>query len=213
MNLLSASNIAFTDPLFHYPMSFIELFGVIFNALCVWLIAKKNIHTWWTGIIGSALFIVMFWECALYSDAILNGYFVITGFYGWWIWNKETTVEHVPVSWSSGKEIGMWFGIFVIASALWGFFMTKANHLLPGIFTQPAAFPYMDGAILMASFVAQWLMTKRRIECWVYWVVIDVFSIYMYWVKELKFTSVLYVVFLGMATYGLIHWNRNRETV
>lgn len=91
--------------------------------------------------------------------------------------------------------------------------MTNANTLLPKIFTQPAAFPYVDGAILIASFIAQWLMTKRRIECWIYWIVIDVFSIYMFWVKDLKFTSILYVAFLGMATYGLVNWIRNRDSV
>lgn len=213
MNILSVSAVAFTDPIFHYKMSFIELFGVIFNALCVGLIARKNIHTWWTGIIGSLLFITMFWECALYSDAILNGYFVVTGFLGWYMWNKETTKERVPVSWSSKREILFWVSIFAVCSVSWGYFMTKANHLLPSIFTQPAAFPYMDGSILMASFVAQWLMTTRRIECWVYWIVIDIFSIYMYWVKDLKFTSILYVSFLIMATYGLVNWYRNRESV
>lgn len=212
MNLLSISNIAFTDPLFNYPMSYIELFGVIFNALCVWLIAKKNIHTWWTGIIGSVLFVSMFYQCALYSDAILNIYFVVTGFIGWWMWNKETTSDNVPVTWSSKKEIGIWSGVFVVATILWGTFMTKANTIFPSIFTQPAAFPYIDGGILVASFIAQWLMAKRRIECWVYWIAIDVVAIYVYWMKDLKFTSILYVSFLVMATYGLVNWFKNRSS-
>lgn len=211
MNLLSISNIAFTDPLFNYPMSYIELFGVIFNALCVWLIAKKNIHTWWIGIVGAVLFVSMFYQCALYSDAILNIYFVVTGFIGWWMWNKETTSDNVPVVWSSKKEIGLWAGVFVVATILWGTFMTKANAIFPSIFTQPAAFPYIDGGILVASFIAQWLMAKRRIECWVYWIAIDVVAIYVYWMKDLKFTSILYVSFLVMATYGLVNWLKNRN--
>lgn len=131
MDFFSISNIAFTDPIFHYKMSFIELFGVIFNALCVGLIAKKNIHTWWVGIIGSALFITMFWECALYSDAILNGYFVITGFIGWWMWNKETTATSVPVEWSGKRESIAWIVIFAITAIAWGFIHDERQYSTP----------------------------------------------------------------------------------
>jgi nicotinamide mononucleotide transporter len=210
---LDINTIAFT--VINYPMSYIEFFGVLFNLACVILVARKKVITWPIGIVGSVMFIVLFWQIALYSDAILNGYFVITGFMGWWMWSKKPDPLKIDTKpeykYSDGGHLILGVLVTAIASVLWGSFMKHANGFLPNIFTAPAGYPMWDGAILMASFMAQWLMMKKRTECWVYWIVIDVASITLFWVKDIRFTSILYMGFLGLATYGLTRWHKNSK--
>lgn len=206
LDLLNINNTAFT--VMSYPMSYLELLGVIFNLACVILVARKNILTWPVGLIGAGLFITMFWQIQLYSDAILNGYFVITGIMGWVMWNRQAKEPAVKVQYGFSGRTTLIYTVLatLLLTLLWGSFMAQAHMLLPSVFTQPAAYPMWDAAILMASFIAQWLMMRKRTECWVYWIAVDLMAIALYWIKDIKFTSGLYVVFLGMATYGLIHW-------
>lgn len=209
MNFLDINKILFT--VLGYPMSYIEFFGVLANALCVWLVAKKKIATWPIGIVGAILFMVMFWQIQLYSDAIMQVYYVVTGFYGWYFWNKtknDTTQD--TYKFSSPVSIYMWAVLTISVAFGWGMFMSNAHTYLPSIFTYPAAFPYTDAGILVASFVANWLMIKKRIECWIYWVLIDIVSIYVYFAKGVVFTSILYFAFLIMASNGLRLWMKNR---
>ena len=213
--LLDINNIAIT--VMSYPMSWLELFGVLFNLACVILVARKHISTWPIGIVGSLLFIDMFWQIALYSDAILNLYFVVTGFMGWWMWHKEKPATGVEARgkteyrYSHTGQVLMWVLVTAIASLVWGSLMKHAHGTLPWLFTQQAAYPMWDGAILMASFAAQWLMMKKRTECWVYWIVIDIASITLYWVKDVKFTAILYMIFLGIAIHGLTVWHKSSK--
>ena len=210
MNFLDINKILFT--VLGYQMSYIEFFGVLANALCVWLVAKKKIATWPIGIIGAVLFMVMFWQIQLYSDAIMQVYYVATGFYGWYFWNKtknDTTKD--TYKFSSATSIYMWAVLTISVAFGWGMFMSSAHTYLPSIFTNPAAFPYTDAGILVASFVANWLMIKKRIECWIYWILIDIVSIYVYFAKGVIFTSILYCAFLIMASLGLRMWMKNRK--
>lgn len=211
LSLFDINNTAFM--VMSYPMSWLELMGVLFNLACVILVARKHISTWPIGIVGAMLFILMFWQIQLYSDAILNLYFVITGFMGWWLWWKTPGAkdETSTYSFSSKPMLLTWALVTAVAAVLWGSFMKHAHDMLPSLFTQPAAYPMWDGAILMASFVAQWLMMKKKTECWAYWIAIDLAAITLYWVKDIKFTSLLYVGFLGIATYGLVHWSRSHK--
>jgi len=209
MELFSISNIIFT--VLGYPMSYIEFFGVLANAICVWLVAKKKIATWPIGILGAFLFMAMFWQIQLYSDSIMQVYYIVTGFYGWYFWNK-TKEDNVKQTFrfSSSLDMYKWIVLGIISTFAWGYFMANAHTILPSIFTLPAAFPYTDAGILVASFIANWLMIKKKIECWIYWVLIDIVSIYVYFVKGMVFTSLLYVVFFFMASNGLRLWLKNR---
>ena len=210
MNFLDINKILFT--VLGYPMSYIEFFGVLANALCVWLVAKKKIATWPIGIIGAILFMVMFWQIQLYSDAIMQVYYVVTGFYGWYFWNKTKNDTNKDVyKFSSPTSIYMWAVLTISVAFGWGMFMSNAHTYLPSIFAYKAAFPYIDAGILVASFVANWLMIKKRIECWIYWVLIDIVSIYVYFAKGVVFTSILYFAFLIMASNGLRLWMKNRS--
>jgi nicotinamide mononucleotide transporter len=79
---------------------------------------------------------------------------------------------------------------------------------VPAFFPEPASYPYLDAFTTVMSFVAMWLMARKHIESWIYWIFVDVIGIGLYYAKEVKFISLLYVVLLVMASKGLINWMR-----
>ncbi len=86
--------------------------------------------------------------------------------------------------------------------------MTRIHLLLPSIFPEAASFPYLDALTTIMSFTAMWLMAQKRVESWVYWIIVDVIGIWLYFVKDVRFISLLYVILLGMAVNGLLRWSR-----
>ena len=215
---LSVNKIAFT--VIGYPMSWIELFGTVFNLLSVWYITRKKMLTWPTGIIGGLLFMMLFYQIQLYSDALEQVYYLFVSFYGWWAWNrlrnnqtKKTLLTHyagkkldIPVKFSSCNAIAIYATITVAASLGLGQFMSHVHETWPRLFPEPASYPYLDALTTIMSFTAMWLMTIRRTEAWVYWIIVDIIGIGLYYTKGVKFIALLYIIFLALAISGLITW-------
>jgi nicotinamide mononucleotide transporter len=86
LEFLNVNNTFFT--IFNYPMSYVEFFGTILNILTVWLLVKKNIWNWPVGIVAVVLFASLFYQLNLYADLLEQGYYFITGFVGWYLWQK-----------------------------------------------------------------------------------------------------------------------------
>lgn len=217
-NLLSVENIAFT--ILGYPMSYIELVGTILYLWSVWLIAKRRVLTWPVGIVSVLLYMLLFYQFRLYSDTFEQIYYLGASAYGWWIWNKspkeDGQVNDVEYSYLSRMII--WFILTIVVSVLTGAFMSRIHLLFPALFPEVASFPYLDALTTIMSFTAMWLMVKKNIESWVYWIIVDIIGIWLYFVKEVKFISLLYVVLLIMAINGFILWNkiwltRKRQTL
>jgi nicotinamide mononucleotide transporter len=204
----SVESIAFT--VIGYPMSWIELVGTLAYLASVVLIARRHMLTWPVGILASALYAAVFWQIRLYSDAIEQAYFVAVSVYGWWTWAvvRADRAQPVPVGWSSSGDLVFWAVSTAALSLAAGAAMTHVHVLLPSVFPAPADFPWLDAATTVASFVAMWLLARRRVESWIYWIAVDVVGIGLYWVKDVKFISLLYVVLLALAVAGFISWQR-----
>ena len=211
-HFFSVNNTAFT--VFGYALSYIELIGTIFYLWSVWLIARRRIWTWPIGIVAVILYMLIFYQIRLYSDALEQVYYLIASVYGWWHWlhspREGTTI--IDVSFSTAKSISFWLLVSVLLGTALGAFMSRAHLLLPGIFPDPASFPYLDALTTIGSFTAMWLMARRRIESWVYWIVIDVIGIGLYYAKAVKFIALLYVILLGLAIKGLVSWSRQLKS-
>lgn len=207
-NLLSIENIAFT--ILGYPMSYIELVGTILYLWSVWLIAKRRVLTWPIGIVSVLLYMTLFYQIRLYSDALEQVYYLGASTYGWWIWNKSSKDEGQisDVKYSYMNRMIIWIVLTIVVSILAGAFMSRIHLLIPAIFPEAASFPYLDALTTIMSFTAMRLMAQKNIESWVYWIIVDVLGIWLYFVKEVRFISLLYVVLLIMAIYGLIVWNK-----
>jgi nicotinamide mononucleotide transporter len=181
-------------------MSYIEIVASAFGLACVWFTVKQNVWCWPTGLIQVILYIWIFYNSHLYSDMLLQIVFVFISIYGWYHWihgNRETSVLEVT---KTGNEIVIWMIIGLAGTFMLGFLM--------GYYTN-AALPYPDSFITVASLIAQWLMARKKLESWWFWIMVDVVGIGVYFFKELYFTTGLYSVFLVMAVMGYIDWKRS----
>ncbi|HEY2856496.1 MAG TPA: nicotinamide riboside transporter PnuC [Gemmatimonadaceae bacterium] len=182
-------------------MSILEWIAAIAGAVSVYLSARENIWSWPTGIVNVGLYIVVFERTGLYSDMGLQVVFLILSIYGWYEWlygGKDRT--ELTVSRATSRD---WLISIPIAVVFW-IVLAHVTERLPGV-----ALPYLDSGLATLSLVAQWMMTRKLLENWVLWVVVDVLYVPMYVYKHLPVTAALYVGFLVLAVMGLRAWWRS----
>jgi nicotinamide mononucleotide transporter len=192
-----------------YPLSWIELSGTVLYFLSVWLIARKNMLTWPVGIASVILYGVLFYQIRLYSDTIEQLYYLGISIYGWIAWRKTRgEAPVVPSGFSTVPVMTAWAGATLVLAAGAGQAVARFHLWMPRLFPAAASFPFLDALTTVMSFTAMFLMTRRRTESWIYWIIVDGIGIGLYWVKGVRFISLQYVVLLGMAAYGLVRWLR-----
>ncbi|MDZ8079027.1 MAG: nicotinamide riboside transporter PnuC [Nostoc sp. DcaGUA01] len=191
-----------------YPMSYVELLGTIFYLWSVWLISQKKILTWPVGIVSILLYMVLFYQIRLYSDAFEQVYYLGISIYGWWRWStpESASGKILNVKYSSPRTIFLAALVTITISFVMGILMSQIHTILPRLFPDKASFPYLDALTTIMSFTAMWLMAQKRIESWYYWIVVDIIGIWLYYVKEVKFIALLYVILLLIAINGSISW-------
>lgn len=202
----SVDNVLFT--VLGYPMSRVEFFGTLLYLWSVWLISERRMLTWPVGMVSVLLYMMVFYQIRLYSDAFEQVYYLGASAYGWrhWSRSRQHDATRVRVGFSPGGEICVWAGITLALSAALGLAMGEAHLWFPRLFPEPASYPHLDALTTVMSFSAMWLMARRRTESWIYWVIVDIIGIWLYFVKDVKFISILYVILLFLAARGLMAW-------
>lgn len=182
-------------------MTSIEATAVVFGLACVWLTIRQNIWCWPTGLVQVTLYIAVFYQVKLYSDLILHVIYVVMQIYGWYHWlHGGKSQGALLVSTLNLRGRLAWPTVAVLGTIGWGYVMAT--------FTD-ASVPYGDAFTTVASLIAQWLMARKRLESWYFWIAVDVVAIGIYWSKDLALTSGLYAVFLILATMGLFAWRKS----
>ena len=206
--LFSVDTVFFT--VLGYPMSYIELVGTLLYLWSVWLIARRNMLTWPVGIVSVLLYAALFWQIRLYSDALEQVYYLGASAYGWWYWarSRRADGDAIRVAFSPPRAIAVWIALTLVLSAGLGLAMTRVHEWAPRLFLEPASYPFLDALTTVMSFVAMWLLARKRVESWVYWIVVDVIGIWLYFVKDVKFISLLYVMLLVLAVRGFVGWRQ-----
>jgi nicotinamide mononucleotide transporter len=151
----------------------------------------------------------------LYADTFEQIYYLGVSIYGWWYWIRDKNKDKkdkVGVYFSPKKSILKWATATLIVSIILSYVDSKLNVLVPEIFTTPASFPFLDTLTTIMSLTAMFLMARKRIESWVYWIIVDVIGIWLYYVKDVRFISLLYVILFVMALNGLKSWTNTRRT-
>jgi len=184
-------------------MSPVEGVAALLILINVWLVARRSIWNYAFGIAGVAIYGVVFFRAKLYSDTLLQVFFLIVQFYGLWQWRRsqrdagEVVVERLTrtarLAWAAG---------IVLAILGWGWLMHR--------FTD-ASFPWWDASVAMISVAAQYLMSVRKLENWWLWILANLVSIGLYAAKALWITTGLYVLLLGIAVLGLARWRAARQ--
>lgn len=185
-----------------------EIFGFITGGACVWLGAKGSIWNWPVGLSNNVAFLILFWRGRLYADATLQIVFFTLGVYGWWTWLR----------W--GKDKGQ-TGPLVTRThrAEWAFLAIAAPPLTWGLrewlVVAGGAAPFWDALTAVISLGAQFLMSRKRLECWLLWIAVDIIYVPLYLSRGLLLTAVLYAIFLAMCMIGYRTWRaelRRNET-
>lgn len=180
----------------------LELVAVVFGVISVLFARKNNILVYPTGLVSTILYVYILFEFQLYGDLIINFYYTIMSFLGWYLWSKTKDGEdEFPISTINRKEILVSTLIFTISLtfvALVYYFFDK--------FTNWTA--YVDALTTGLFFVGMWLMAKRKIENWILWIIADAISIPLYFYKGLTFSSFQFILFTIIAILGYKEWKR-----
>jgi len=181
--------------------SFLEVFAVVTGIATVALAARGHIANWPIGIVSSAVFLVVFLEAGLYADTLLQGLYVVLGFYGWWAWLYDGPKRtELPVSFAPNRlRLGLALAALV-GTLGFGAFLDV---------TTDSTVPYPDAATTALSLVAQLLLTRRHIDNWPVWIFgVNVPYIALYLYKGLALTAALQLVFIALSAMGWRRWLR-----
>ncbi|KQT32772.1 nicotinamide mononucleotide transporter [Sphingomonas sp. Leaf412] len=183
-------------------MTVMEWIAALLGVACVALAAMRSVWTFPTAIGSVVLVGVVVFDARLYSDALLQGFFVAANLYGWAGWRAARARDgEIAVGWMTPASRAAWAIGIVAAALLWGGAMQRWTD---------ASYPWWDAAIAAGSVAAQVLMARRRIENWALWIAVDLASIPLYLAKGLSMLAALYVVYLALAIAGLVGWSRPR---
>jgi nicotinamide mononucleotide transporter len=188
----------------------LEIIAVFFGFLSVWFSKNNNILVFPTGMINTSIFVYLLLKWSLLGDMIINAYYFIMSIYGWYFWLKGTNNTVSPISKVSNKDIRIVVLLFisssVFVSLVYSFF-DKWETIVS----------YIDILTTAIFFAAMWLMAKRKVESWIFWIVGNIISVPLYLHKGLAFTSIQYFIFTVIAIAGYIKWkelyNKQIQTV
>lgn len=196
------------DILNHYiTLPFLEIIAVITSLVYVILAAKKNIWCWPAAFISTVIYTFLFYKFYLWMDSLLQVYYMGMAFYGWYCWNKNIEnpdTSNVQINNIQLKTYGVKTHIISIlllsiVSLVIGYIMDKYT---------PTDFPYLDSATTVFAVFSTVLVAQKVVENWLYWIVIDAVSIYLYVEKGLTPTAFLFGVFILIAAYGYYMWRK-----
>jgi nicotinamide mononucleotide transporter len=180
-----------------------EVLGAILGVLYIYFSIKQNILTWPTGLLTSALYVVVFFQAKLYADMGLQAYYVVISIYGWYFWlkgKKSQENEQVPVRVSSNKLKYLLIAASVLLYAIILFVLTNYTD---------SDVPHMDAMTTALSIVATWMLAKKYIGHWLIWIFVDAFSAGLYIYKGLWATVILFVIYTVMAILGYLEWKKD----
>ena len=160
---------------------------------------RNSVHTWWTGIVGCALFAVLFYGARLYADVVLQVFFVVASAVGWWRWLNKNGQGDGAILRTSTRAMA-WLSVSALVAAL-------AYGVLLHRFTDAYA-PFADSAVLAVSVLAQLLLMRRRIETWPAWLLVNTVAVPLYASRGLTVTAILYAAYWVNALVAWRHWLR-----
>ncbi len=183
------------------PLSVTELIATVAGFVCLILLVRQSIWNFPFAIVQVVLSGYVFYGQRLYSDVILQVFFVILNVYGWIHWLRPGRTETVlPVTRMSAAAIVRWSVVTLVATAAWGAF---AKYQLN------AAAPFLDGFILVGSLVAQWLTARKKLESWWLWILVDFVAVPLYASRGLYFLAALFATFIVLCLLGLREWRQS----
>jgi len=182
-------------------LSAAEIVAVVLAIGYLVLAIRQNIWCWFCAAVSTAIYVYLFFGARLYMESLLNAFYFLMALYGWSVWRAggERTPE-LPVSvWPVPVHL-IALLVIVALSGLSGYLLQR--------FTQ-AALPYIDSLTTFAAVWATFLVARKVLENWWYWLLIDAASVVIYWSRDLSLTALLFVIYVFMIPFGLVSWRRS----
>lgn len=180
-------------------LSLLELLAVLLAIAYIVLVLRENRWCWPAAFLSTAIYTGLFWNVALLMESVLNVYYMAMAVYGYWVWTQGGTDQDIPIAQWSAKKHLILISATTLASLLVGYCMANYTH---------ADFPWLDAATTCFAVVTTWLVAQKILENWLYWIVIDIVSIYLYANKGLVLTAILFVFYIGIAIVGYWAWRK-----
>ncbi|MEM9822661.1 MAG: nicotinamide riboside transporter PnuC [Bacteroidota bacterium] len=205
-------------------LGWVQWLAFIFSLIYVFLAARESIWCWFFGLIGVLLAAKVYVDYRLYSEALLQIYYALISLYGWWAWINsrrpksevedplkssildEGKWEEMAPDLEDGLSIGVWtkeqhIRAFLLGTALglvWGYFWSHFG----------AAMPYIDACITSFSVIATYMVARKILENWLYWIAIDFVCIFVYLDRGMYLFAILFLVYCIVAVFGYFNWKR-----
>ena len=231
MDFFSTQNILVHIPLGAggYDLSWIEAVGTVAGLLCIWLASLEKISNYAFGLINVTLFAIIFFQIQLYASLLLQLFFFVANVYGWYAWSRQSGENQaaLQIRWLSLPRALTWLAACAVAIGLmtrfidpvFGALTRVAVKLMQGLGLnvtmpqlQPDAFPFWDSCMMVLSVVAMILMTRKYVENWLLWVVINVISVTIFALQGVYAMALEYVLLTFIALNGCRMWINSART-
>jgi len=186
-------------------MSMLEVTAVAFALAYVLLAVKENVLCWLFAFLSTAIYTALFWNVSLLMESALNVYYMAMAVYGWYQWtrggsNGDDQPHELAVQTMSLNQHALVIVIILVCSLVSGYLLTEHST---------AARPYIDSFTTWASVVTTYLVARKFLQNWLYWIVIDTVSIFLYIDRGLNLTALLFVAYVVIATAGYFKWREH----
>lgn len=180
----------------------LEIIAVIFGVLGVWCGKKESVLVYPLGLINTTIFTYICLKFSLYGDFFINIYYTLMSIYGWYVWTKLVNGEKIDITKSTKKDWLKTVSIFILSALFIILVYLNFNRF-------DRATDYFDTITTGVAFAAMWLMANKKVEHWLLWIVVNIISIPLYYVKGLGFSMVQFIILLIIAIYGYKAWKKS----
>lgn len=182
-------------------MTWLEAVAVFFGIASVMYSMKENIWVYPTGIISTMIYVWICLQYKLYADMGINAYYFSMSIYGWYVWtHPKGEATELPVTWLKPKGWAFSIGLFILSYFVLSFVLKNYTD---------SDVPYWDSFTTSSAFVGMWLMAKKKVENWIFWIITDLVAVPLYIYKGLILTSFQFLVFTILAIMGLLAWMKS----
>ena len=185
--------------------SWLELIAVIAGIASVWYSRKESILVYPIGLINTTIYIYLSFKGHLLGEASVNLYYTLMSLWGWYLWTRVDPNKHTIILQITNSNMRDWFHQVLFFLAFYFSLYFSLTYLKKEF--APEAIPWADALASATAYTGMWLMAKKKVESWIWWIITNIASIPLYFIKGYTFTSVQFIVLLVLAIAGLKSWN------
>ena len=195
-----------------YPLCLLELLGVITGVVAVFLASRGKVVNFYIGLVNNVLYFMLFYQYQLYSMMLLQAVYFMISSYGIYSWTHGKGADQtLSITKLKPNQLMLIVLIIVVVGAIWGNLVVRFSGLYPEYIEKPN-YPYIDATLTIASVIGQLLLTRKKLDNWSIWMVVNTCSIMLYVVMGMYFTVLLYVIYLVIAVQAYKTWSREMES-